>query len=238
MNKRSQYILSIFYPKYIPDIEKATELVDQIYDIGESSSFNGLEGSDNRRYHKFDTWIAVQIKNHFKNNNNFELIKEVNSFLLIIDCFINEKIDIFKFSFQEAFEYQKKWHEENFKIKKNLLSKKLSIDESRIIFISNNKKYFVYNLTDKDLSYEGNLMGNCVGGVTYKKKVKEGSAFIVSLRDKKNEPHITIEILFNKKSGKFKMNQFFGKQNREPKEEYLDYLKEYLLNFEKSTVNF
>ena len=45
---------------------------------------------------------------------------------------------------------------------------------------------------EKALKYEGDTMGHCVGG--YCPKVASGETQIFSLRDKKGEPHVTIEI--------------------------------------------
>lgn len=42
------------------------------------------------------------------------------------------------------------------------------------------------------LKYEGDVMGHCVGG--YCDDVREGRSRIFSLRDKKGEPHVTIEV--------------------------------------------
>lgn len=47
-------------------------------------------------------------------------------------------------------------------------------------------------LTEKALQYEGEKMGDCVGG--YCDLVKSGDTNIFSLRDSKGEPHVTIEI--------------------------------------------
>lgn len=45
---------------------------------------------------------------------------------------------------------------------------------------------------EKQLKYEGDIMGHCVGG--YCPDVLEGNSRIFSLRDAKGEPHVTIEV--------------------------------------------
>lgn len=45
---------------------------------------------------------------------------------------------------------------------------------------------------EKQLKYEGDMMGHCVGG--YCDEVLEGRSRIFSLRDAKGEPHVTIEV--------------------------------------------
>ena len=47
-------------------------------------------------------------------------------------------------------------------------------------------------LRPENLSDEGDIMRNCVGG--YTDKVKTGRSLIVSLRDEKNVSHVTIEV--------------------------------------------
>ena len=51
---------------------------------------------------------------------------------------------------------------------------------------------------EKQLKYEGDVMGHCVGG--YCPDVLEGKSRIFSLRDAKGEPHVTIEVEPSRKS--------------------------------------
>jgi hypothetical protein len=46
---------------------------------------------------------------------------------------------------------------------------------------------------EKALKYEGDVMGHCVGGYCF--DVESGRTQIYSLRDKKGEPHVTIEVM-------------------------------------------
>ena len=68
-------------------------------------------------------------------------------------------------------------------------------------------------------------MGHCVGGNNYKQKLKNGLSLILSIRDNKNEPHVTIEIDVPSKS----VIQQQGKSNKEPIKKYKDFIKEFLL---------
>jgi hypothetical protein len=54
------------------------------------------------------------------------------------------------------------------------------------------KKYLTSRNLEKQLKYEGDTMGHCVGG--YCPDVLEGNARIFSLRDAKGEPHVTVEV--------------------------------------------
>jgi hypothetical protein len=58
-------------------------------------------------------------------------------------------------------------------------NKKVEVDES-------------YKVLEDALKYEGETMGHCVGG--YCPDVVEGRSKIYSLRDKKGQPHVTIEV--------------------------------------------
>jgi plasmid maintenance system killer protein len=74
------------------------------------------------------------------------------------------------------------------------------------------------------LSYEGGVMGHCVG--SYYDKVNSGRARLFSLRDKKDASHITIE--YNVSNGE--IVQIQGKENKQPKESYHKYLFEFATN--------
>lgn len=54
------------------------------------------------------------------------------------------------------------------------------------------KKHIIKRRLEKQLKYEGDTMGHCVGG--YCPDVLEGNSRIFSLRDAKGEPHVTIEV--------------------------------------------
>jgi hypothetical protein len=62
-----------------------------------------------------------------------------------------------------------------------------------------------YKALEDALKYEGETMGHCVGG--YCPSVAEGRSKIYSLRDKKGQPHVTIEVQpgrpWNERSGIF-----------------------------------
>jgi hypothetical protein len=66
------------------------------------------------------------------------------------------------------------------------------------------------------LSLEGNIMGHCVGGSNYCSAVDKGSRKIISLRDKKGIPHVTIELASDTAKGSFdRVVQIKGTGNTE-----------------------
>jgi len=74
-------------------------------------------------------------------------------------------------------------------------------------------------VSENDLEVEGDKCDQCVGGYFY--KVKNNQSIIYSLRDPRNEPHVTIE---TDGLGEIAY-QIFGKKNSEPKPEYKAMIK-------------
>lgn len=75
----------------------------------------------------------------------------------------------------------------------------------------------------RQLKYEGDVMGHCVGG--YCDDVMSGNTKIFSLRDAKGEPHVTIEVAPGEQPA---IVQVKGKQNRAPNAEYLPFVQDFL----------
>jgi hypothetical protein len=242
LTKRQEFIKSIFLPKqrspkktYLPE-EDVLEIISKIYKMGERYGFVGIDQSrdsrkSDKRKHKFDVWIAKEIKKDFdrktKGEEYLALIDRFDDFRRILDWVINDesKPDLFKFSFNDAIEKQKEWHD--YMIKKYDIEEIEipDLDEKRIVFRFKKDNYFLYKLTSKDLPYEGKNMNNCVGGKSYQTKVKKGRSIILSLRDSKNQPHITFEINVEARS----LVQKYGNSNKNPKQKYEEFVKEFLL---------
>lgn len=77
-------------------------------------------------------------------------------------------------------------------------------------------------ISEASLAREGKLMGHCAGG--YWKNVESGQVAIWSLRDKKNEPHCTMEL----HPGTEYIQQIKGKQNAAVVPQYHPYVKDIL----------
>jgi hypothetical protein len=87
------------------------------------------------------------------------------------------------------------------------------------------------DVKDSDaLSLEGNIMGHCVGGSNYCSAVNRGTTKIVSLRDKKGFPHVTIELTANDKGVFDKVSQVKGTANNSP-EKYFQQVDEFLTDY-------
>lgn len=230
LSKRELFIKKIFIPDQkkegveYPTDKEAEEIVKKISQVGESLGYIGVNLSkddekNNQRKHKYDVWIAKEAK------KNISILDRIVDLRLIIDWATETKVDLFAYSFQEAFESQSLWHLEMFSrydIEKIDIPE---IDESRIAFRFSDKNHFLYLLNAEELKYEGKVMGHCVGGNNYKQKLKNGLSLILSIRDSKNEPHVTIEIDVPSRS----VIQQQGKSNKEPIKKYKDLIKEFLL---------
>lgn len=181
------------------------EIVSKIFEFGKQINSN-----------KYNVWLAKEIKKDPDLINNFSEIQ------LILDWAKNTKADIFRFDLNEAKKAQEEWHKNNFDKKVDI--KKLNIpnlDYERVIFRCSDQEHFFYLLTDKDLEYEGKIMKHCVS--TYKKAVNNNQCFIISLRDSKNQPHVTLEINTNSRS----IVQKRGKANSDPSKKYLKMILEW-----------
>ena len=230
LTQREVYIKSIFLPEnrskkkeYLSE-EKVNEIIKSISSIGERYGFIGGKENKNidkssKRKHKYDVWVAIEIKKNMALLDDFEKIR------LIIDWATQTKSNIFSFSFEKAFEEQELWHKKAFERYgiKNIEIK--NVEKDKVLFRCSDKKHFIYLLDSNDLTHEGEKMGICVGGDNYKANVKNERSIIVSLRDEKNFPHVTTEIGVN--SGT--ILQQVGKGNSLPLSEYRKMIIEFVL---------
>lgn len=240
LTNREKYNLSFFYPKYLTE-QEAIHVVKRISEIGSKTGFVGSQGSDKRREHKYDTWIAKVVKDELKRLKkenkvlHTKILDKELEFQNILDWMIAEKVDAFQYDFKSAFEAQEIWHQKIAQEMKINLVDIPELDPKRIIYRCKDQKHFFYILTPSELKYEGINMGHCVGGVSYQNKVKNHKSIIVSLRDEKNKPHVTTEILLQ---NDLQMNiigvvsQCQGKHTAtswQPLPKYLEKIQEFVL---------
>lgn len=230
LTKREEYIKSFFIPlqkkegvDYMSDKE-AIEIVKKISNIGSKIGFIGNNAAQDqskieKRKHKYDVWIAKEVK------KNLDILEKTAQLRLIIDWAAITKTDLFSYSYEEALEAQKLWHQNKLAELKIHEIKIPELDEERVYFRFSDQKHFLYLLDEKDLKYEGQMMGHCVGAGFYNARVKKGLSLILSLRDDKNEPHVTIEIDVNSRT----VVQQYGKGNKEAVKKYRDLIKEFVL---------
>jgi len=196
LTNKEQYLITTF------KIDES--LVKKISEIGR------LVGT-----HKYDVWIAKEVK---KENG---LLNNLDGFLYIIDWAQKKRPNIFSMSFEEAYKLSEEWHN-SIEFNEDAKNKE-SADGNRILYKCKDGIHYFVLLETTDLSLEGEIMRNCVG--SYTDKVRSGRSLIVSLRDDKNSSHVTIEI--DTQTGM--AIQTKGKANAEPAPKYLKLITEFAI---------
>lgn len=164
---------------------------------------------------KYNVWIAKEVK------KKPEILSNLNDVQYIIDWAVKANPDINVMSFNEAFTLSTEWHK-NIKYDENATNKEKE-DDNNVLYRCRDKKHFFMILTPEELHQEGEVMKNCVGG--YTEKVRNNRSLIVSLRDEKNESHVTIEI--DTQTGM--TLQVKGKTNTEPAPKYQKLITEFAI---------
>lgn len=222
LTSREEYIKNSFF-KDLKE-QEAIALVKKISALGDSIGYiggnlNQDEEKREKRKHKYDVWISKEVK------KDYSILDKSLELRLIVDWAVDTNADIFKYDFNGAFEAQDEWHDEM--MRKHQIEKMNipNIDENRVIFRFSDKEHFLYLLKPEELTLEGSIMGHCVGGKNYKSKVKNKQSLILSIRDKNNMPHVTIEVDVNSRT----VLQKYGKGNKAPVSKYLRMYSEYAL---------
>jgi hypothetical protein len=136
----------------------------------------------------------------------------------VLDYFqFNPNLNISRISVPEAIRQSIQWTGQ--------LNKKAS-DQEDVQGTQEVRKYpdgfrWVKVTSKQALDREGKLMRHCVG--SYCRQVSSGSTSIYSLRDKKNEPHCTIEVTNRT------VQQIKGKANGPVDSKYVKYVKDFVL---------
>jgi len=92
-----------------------------------------------------------------------------------------------------------------------------------VIHMFENGHKIIGALTAKVCQYEGESMGHCAKSESYKVKPQS----IMSLWDRGNNPHVTMEL---SPPGSDTISQIKGKQNRAPVEKYKQYIIDFVRN--------
>lgn len=197
-------------------IDKKSRFLIDKFKISEELLYNIIDISENLGTSKYNVWLAKESK---KNPEvlNLERVRYV------VDWAQIEKPDILGLSFEEAFEKSESWHKSLKQNFKNVSKQNLS--QSRVVYRCSDNEHFFLKLKPEDLALEGELMGNCVGGISYYNRLKKKEIIILSLRDSDNMPHVTIEIC-NRTGREI---QTRGKCNEAPVKKYVNLIAEFAL---------
>jgi hypothetical protein len=167
--------------------------------------------------HKYDVWIGREV------SKNLELINQQSDFQFIIDWATKDRPDIFSLTFEEAMSSSEEWHN-NLKTTGKYRIFEEDKDEKRVVYVSRDKNFFFMLLNVNELDAEGDIMRNCIS--SYKNRVIKGHSIIISMRDSKNQPHVTIEVDVRTSS----VTQVRGKANTSPSKEYMKIITEFALH--------
>jgi hypothetical protein len=161
----------------------------------------------------FIKWLANVLKVE-------KIIPKYEDIRHVKDYFVGINSSELPATFKEAMEASDKWHEELAKTTGDTKGEYKTNDVVhsfgngykmvRIAHDSGDKKD-----VDFDLKLEGDKMGNCIGKV-HCQKILSAEETIYSLRDSKNEPHVSINI-FKKDN---KIDEIKGRGNKPPADKY------------------
>lgn len=197
-------------------IDKRSRFLKEKFKISDETLHSILDISESIGTSKYNVWIAKESK------RNPEVL-DLEKLRYVIDWAQIQRPDIMGFSFDHAYSESEKWHnslKQNFK---NISKQNLA--ESRIVYKCSDGEHFFLKLKPEELVLEGELMGNCVGGIGYINRLRKKEIIILSLRDRNNLPHVTIEIC-NKTGREI---QTRGKCNETPIKKYINLIAEFAL---------
>ena len=226
------------YQDRLEDLERSEEYLNPIFPTGLVTWIESLPDNhfprDGRK--RFAKWLADSIYNQETEvNNNLDSVDrpgELNTYnndvRYITDYFNgaeNIPDNIWGMKFDQVFQLSEEWHN-TFKG----VESTGDYQDKEVVYRFDNGFTIVDVNTENDLGVEGDKMGHCVG--SYCDDVASGRTTIYSLRDARNEPHATIEILPTLPLGRSRsrgtVEQIKGKGNAPPVEKYRPMIKQWL----------
>lgn len=171
-------------------------------------------------------WIEAQLWRRVRKgmllDNTEDYVPLGEAINNILDWANNDHIDLRRYTFEQANEAQLAYHEQCALADP---AGRYNKTKPENILREYENGYTMQLLTSEhDFKLEGKKMGHGVGGAGYFKKFMDGRCKILSLRDEKNEPHVTIELI-----GKdlLEVKQIQGKQDNKPIKKYREMVREF-----------
>ncbi len=188
---------------------------------------------------RFAKWLGnavytheTETMNNLSSVDNPEELRIHNNDIRYISDYLNGSQefpqDLWEKSLNGMYDLAARWHD-TLKFKEDPTG---DYENKDVVYKFDNGFTIVDVNTENDLGVEGDKMGHCVG--SYCDDVASGRTTIYSLRDARNEPHATIEVLppsyFYRDYPPTppKVDQIKGKGNEPPVEKYRPMIKQWL----------
>ena len=224
----------------IQDLERSPEYLNPIFPTGlvtwmESLPDNHFPRDGRKRFAKWlgnaIYFLEVEEKNNIATVDDPEELSIYNNDVRYISDYLNGvdareiPSNLWDSKFSEVLELAMHWHE-TLKGVENTGD----YQGKDIVYKFENGFTIVDVNTENDLDVEGEKMGHCVG--SYCDNVASGNVIIYSLRDARNEPHATIEVVptlpLGRSRSRGRVDQIKGKGNAAPVEKYRPMIKQWL----------
>ena len=186
---------------------------------------------------RFAKWLANAVYTHetetMNNLSSVDSPEELqihNNDIRYISDYLNGSQefpeDLWEKSLNGMYDLAVQWHD-TLKFKEDPTG---DYENKEVVYKFDNGFTIVDVNTENDLGVEGDKMGHCVG--SYCDDVASGRTTIYSLRDARNEPHATIEVLptlpLGRSRSRGKVEQIKGKGNTAPVEKYRPMIRQWL----------
>lgn len=214
----------------IQDLERNPEYLNPIFPTGLVAWMESLPDNhfprDGRK--RFAKWLGnaiytheTETMNNLSSVDNPEQLQIHNNDIRYVADYLNGANefpdDLWSKSLNGMYDLAAQWHDD-LKYKEDPTG---DYENKEVVYKFDNGFTIVDVNTENDLDVEGDKMGHCVGG--YCDEVAAGSVTIYSLRDRRNEPHATIEV-----SSGGGVDQIKGKGNSKPKDRYAKMILQWL----------
>ena len=227
------------YRKRLDALERSPEYLNPIFPTGLVNWMESLPDNhfprDGRK--RFAKWLGNAVYKHetetMSNLNSVDNPQELqihNNDIRYISDYLNGSDefpeDLWEKSLNGMYDLAVQWHD-TLKFKEDPTG---DYENKEVVYKFENGFTIVDVNTENDLGVEGDKMGHCVG--SYCDDVASGRTTIYSLRDRRNEPHATIEVVptlpLGRNRSRGRVDQIKGKGNAAPVEKYRPMIKQWL----------
>ena len=223
----------------IQDLERNPEYLNPIFPTGIVTWMESLPDNhfprDGRK--RFAKWLGnaiytheTETMNNLSSVDNPEQLQIHNNDIRYVADYLNGANefpeDLWNKSLNGMYDLAVEWHD-TLKYKEDPTG---DYENKDVVYNFDNGFTIVDVNTEADIRTEGDKMGHCVG--SYCDAVAEGRMDIYSLRDKRNKPHVTIEVKptlpLGRGRSRGRVMQIKGFGNSKPKDRYAKMILQWL----------